>query len=112
MLEDRSEANIQWVLEITRQTPDDIAALLNANSLFLDYRDELRALEGKIPLCYLMRADREEIVAQWARENTPSAQVTAFGCDLNRSMQHLNSNYREEDVANEVSNEDLLHRSR
>jgi hypothetical protein len=35
-----------------------------------------------------------------------------LGCDLNRSMQHLNSNYREEDVANEVSNEDLLHRSR
>jgi hypothetical protein len=89
MLEDRSEANIQWVLEITRQTPDDIAALLNANSLFLDYRDELCALEGKIPLCYLMRADREEIVAQWARENTPSAQVTAFGCDFNRSMQHI-----------------------
>jgi len=37
---------------------------------------------------------------------------SALGCDLNWSMQHLNSNYREEDVANEVSDEDLLHRSR
>jgi hypothetical protein len=31
-------------------------------------------------------------------------------CDINRSMQHLDSHYREEDVENEVSDEDLLHR--
>ena len=35
---------------------------------------------------------------------------SAFDCDLNRSMQHLDSHYREEDVENEVSDEDLLHR--
>jgi len=79
MLEDKSEANIQWVLEITRQTPDNVAALLNASSIFLDYRDDLRALESKIPLCYLMRAGQQEIVVRWARENTPSAKVAAFG---------------------------------
>jgi len=79
MLEDRSETNIQWVLEIARQTPDKVATLLNASSILLDYRDDLCALEGKIPLCYLMRADKEEIVARWARENTPSARVLAFG---------------------------------
>ena len=79
MLEDRSAANIQWVLEITRQTSDDVAGLLNASSICLDYRDDLRALEGKIPLCYLMRAGKEKIVTRWARENTPSAQVSAFG---------------------------------
>jgi len=35
---------------------------------------------------------------------------SAFGCGFNWSMQHLISNYREEDVENEVSDEDLLHR--
>ena len=35
--------------------------------------------------------------------------MAALGCDLNRSMQHLDSHYREEDVENEVSDEDLLH---
>jgi hypothetical protein len=30
--------------------------------------------------------------------------------DLNRSMQHLDSKYREEDVADEVQNADLLQR--
>jgi hypothetical protein len=29
-------------------------------------------------------------------------------CDLNQSMQHLISHYREGDVENEVQNEDLL----
>ncbi len=33
------------------------------------------------------------------------------GGDLNRSMQHLDSKYREEDVADEVQIEDLLQRS-
>ena len=37
---------------------------------------------------------------------------TGHGCGFNRSMQHLISNYREEDVVNEVSIEDLLHRDR
>ena len=31
------------------------------------------------------------------------------GCDFNRSMQHLISTYREEDVENETETEDLLH---
>jgi len=29
-------------------------------------------------------------------------------CDFNRSMQHLNSGYRDEDVENEANTEDLL----
>ena len=39
--------------------------------------------------------------------------MSTLWCGLNRSMQHLTSNMREEDVAyEEVSTEDLLHRSR
>ena len=38
--------------------------------------------------------------------------IAANGCDFNWSMQHLTPNMREEDVAyEEVSTEDLLHRS-
>jgi hypothetical protein len=36
--------------------------------------------------------------------------TAANDCGFNRSMQHLNSYYREEDVENEVSDENLLHR--
>ena len=39
--------------------------------------------------------------------------MPAPGCGFNRSMQHLISQYREEDVVDEkVSAKDLLHRSR
>ena len=33
--------------------------------------------------------------------------MAAIGGDLNRSMQHLDSHYREEDVENEVCDEDF-----
>ncbi len=35
--------------------------------------------------------------------------VAALPCDLNRSMQHLNSNYRERGVANEAETEKIYH---
>ena len=34
-----------------------------------------------------------------------AASLAAMGCDFNRSMQHLISNYREEDVENEAATE-------
>ena len=37
--------------------------------------------------------------------------MTAIDCGFNRSMQHLISDYREEDVENEAATEDLLQRS-
>lgn len=79
MLEDKSEANLRWVLEITEQTPDSAAALLNASALYLDYEADLRALEGNMPLWYLLREGQAEIVDRWARVNTPSARVEALG---------------------------------
>jgi hypothetical protein len=37
--------------------------------------------------------------------------MSAYGCDFNRSTQHLISDYREEDVVDEVQTENLLHRT-
>jgi len=36
--------------------------------------------------------------------------TSALPCGFNGSLQHLNFNYREEDIKNELSNKDLLHR--
>jgi non-heme chloroperoxidase len=79
MLEDKSTDNIDWVVEITNQTPDTAAALLNASANFLDYRDSLIHLHDKMPLLYVVRKDQEKIVNDWAQTHTPSAQVAAFG---------------------------------
>ena len=79
MLEDPSEEKIEWVLEITRQMPNEAAALLNATSVFLDYRETLIALHERMPLWYLVRSDQKDIVANWAKTNTPTARVDAYG---------------------------------
>ncbi len=79
MLENTSEANLHWVEEITSQTPDSAAALLNASSVFLDYRDDLVALDGEVPLCYIVRAGQRRVVGEWSANHTPSARVHAFG---------------------------------
>jgi len=79
MLEEKSEDNIRWLLDITGQTPDIAAVLLNATSVFLDYRDDLIALEGKLPLLYVLRRQQREIVTDWGRRHTPSARILAFG---------------------------------
>lgn len=82
MLEDPTEANIQWILKITNQTPDTAAALLNATGNFLDYRHVLIELNGKFPLLYVACEELGSVVRAWARENTPAAQVEAFGKHL------------------------------
>lgn len=79
MLENETADNIRWVLEITAKTPDTVAAMLNESSIDLDYRQELKGLDGCMPVCYLMRADRVQSVRRWAATNTPSAEVVGFG---------------------------------
>ncbi len=58
--------------------------------------------------CHLLTSGCNESLAasQLSRLGT-----SALGCDFNRSMQHLISHYREEDVEYEVPDEDLLHRN-
>lgn len=82
MLEDQSEANIDWVLGITNQTSDSVAALLNAAATFDDFTADLKAMEGKIPLLYVVREEWDQVVSAWAQEHTPSATVVAMGKHL------------------------------
>ncbi|MGI9316664.1 MAG: alpha/beta fold hydrolase [bacterium] len=79
MLEFRTKENIEWIVNITNQVPDNSAALLNATSDFLDYRKDLIDLSPKLPLIYIVRKERGEIVSNWAEENTPAARVVSFG---------------------------------
>jgi non-heme chloroperoxidase len=79
MLEDSSKMAVNWVLDITRQTPDEVAVLLNATGVYLDYESDLVDLEGRIPLCFIMREDQYDLVNNWSEKNTPCAEIHAFG---------------------------------
>ncbi|MFT5504006.1 MAG: non-heme chloroperoxidase [Gammaproteobacteria bacterium] len=59
--------------------PDEVAVLLNATGVFLNYESDLAGLEGQTPLCYVMREDQLEPVNNWRLKHTPSAEIQAFG---------------------------------
>lgn len=82
MLEDASERNIGWVCEITNQTSNEVAALLNAAGAFLDYSDVLKHLGESLPLLYVVSEELRDAVESWRLGNTPAAEVAAFGKHL------------------------------
>ena len=79
MLEYPTKEHIDWILEITNQTPDISAGLLNATAEFLDYRKDLVLLNQILPTLYVVREERGEVVSRWARQHTPSARIESFG---------------------------------
>ncbi len=82
MLEEHLEENIKWVGHISSQTPNYIAALLNETGAYVNYEDDLKALEGKLPLLYVVREEWGAIVKEWANQHTPSAEVISMGKHL------------------------------
>ena len=79
MLEYPTKEKIDWILDITNQTPDNSAALLNATAEFLDYRNDLILVSKVLPIMYVVRKEQGEVVLNWAKQNTPSARVESFG---------------------------------
>ncbi len=77
MLADKSEANIAWATAIADKTNSTTMALLNAAGTFDDFTEDLTAMDGKIPLFYIVRTDWGPVVTSWAEANTPSAMVSA-----------------------------------
>jgi pimeloyl-ACP methyl ester carboxylesterase len=82
MLEAATPENIRWVVDISRQTPDSIAALTNETGAYVDYESDLVALEGKVPMLFVVRDEWRDVVTAWRDAHTPSAEVAAFGRHL------------------------------
>jgi len=77
MLADTSAENIAWVTAIAEKTNSTTMALLNAAGAFDDYTETLTAMDGEIPLLYIVREEWGPVVSEWADANTPSAMVSA-----------------------------------
>ncbi|MDT8391107.1 MAG: alpha/beta hydrolase [Lentisphaeria bacterium] len=79
MLEDVSSENVAWVKKITSRCSSTVASVLNATAFYLDYSADLIALEGKMPLLYVVSEWWEYAAEPWISANTPSAQRTYLG---------------------------------
>ncbi|WP_247750248.1 alpha/beta hydrolase [Rhizobium sp. 16-449-1b] len=64
---------MDWITRISNMTSSGVAALLNESSAYQNYRDDLKAMEGKVPLLYVVRDDWKDTMPTWAKANTPSA---------------------------------------
>ena len=79
LFEEPTMQKVQWAKNIATQTPDTASSLLNASSLYADFQDDLIALEGAVPLLYVVREERRSSVESWAQRFTPAATFAAFG---------------------------------
>ncbi|MBU2714156.1 alpha/beta fold hydrolase, partial [Zooshikella harenae] len=79
MLENPNPKNVAWVSKITNQTSSSVAAITNATGFYLDYSEDLIALEGKMPLLYVVRNEMKEVADKWIKANTPSATTVYMG---------------------------------
>lgn len=79
MLDDPTPEKVRMIAEISLHTPNSIAALLNTSFWFLDNTQQVRDLNGKVPLLYFTRQEWHDLAADWAAKNTPSAKVVSFG---------------------------------
>jgi len=79
MLEKPDAAAEQWIINMSTQTPNSAAALLNATASFLDYQENLVNAGNSVPVWCAVRADQQEVVSNWCKQNLPSARISAFG---------------------------------
>ncbi|OMH29207.1 hypothetical protein BGP75_20765 [Motiliproteus sp. MSK22-1] len=82
MLEKPTPENLIWLSEIASKTSSSVAAIQNATGFYLDYSEDLLALEGKTPLLYIVRKEMEDAADKWIKSNTPSATVAYMGKHL------------------------------
>lgn len=79
MLENPTSKKVKWVSNIANQTSSSVAAVTNATGFYLDYSEDLKALEGEMPMLYIVRDEMKTVADKWIKTNTPSATVVYLG---------------------------------
>ena len=79
MLENPTAENINKFSEIADQTPSSVASILNSTGFYLDYSDDLAALDEKMPMLYVVRNEKKNVASKWIISNTPSATAVYMG---------------------------------
>ncbi len=79
MLEEPTTENVTWLKEIASRTPSTVASIQNATGFYLDYSEDLIALEGRIALLYVVREEMQQVADKWIKANTPSAKTAYLG---------------------------------
>ena len=79
MLENPTPESVDWLIKIASQTSSSVASITNATGFYLDFSEDLTALEGKIPMLYVVREEMKDVAGKWIQSNTPSASAVYMG---------------------------------
>lgn len=82
MLERPTPQAVAWLCSLSAQTPDWVAAITNAVSLFADYRMVLSQLSAKADCLIIARAEWRDVAADWITHHAPASGFAAFGSHL------------------------------
>ena len=82
MLENPTPENLAWVSNIANNSSSSVASIQNATGFYLDYSEDLAALEGKMPLLYVVRDEMKEVADKWIKSNTPTSTAVYMGKHL------------------------------
>ena len=66
---------IAWAVDQTQKTPDYVAVLLQVDSIFADYTEEAKKIDGKIPVLYFLSEENADSGKAWLAKNTPHAET-------------------------------------
>ena len=56
---------IAWAVDQTQKTPDYVAVLLQVDSIFADYTEEAKKIDGKIPVLYFLSEENADSGKAW-----------------------------------------------
>ncbi len=79
LLEKPTPEKITFLSNIANMTSSTVAAIQNATAFYLDYSKDLIAVEGKVPLLYVVREESKAVADKWIKANTPSATAAYLG---------------------------------
>jgi non-heme chloroperoxidase len=82
MLERPTPRAVAWLCSLSAQTPDWVAAITNAVSLFADYRLVLSQLSAKADCLIVVRAEWRDVAADWIAHHAPASGFAGFGSHL------------------------------
>lgn len=74
-----SPEELQWVVEQSLETPTGAALSLMVDTTLLDYTAEARALDGEVPVLFMVRQSWADDARAWIEKNVPAARVITLG---------------------------------
>jgi len=76
---DLSEEEIRWIAEESLKTPTGAALSLMVDTTLLDYTAEARALDGQVPVLFMLRQSWAEDARAWIERTLPAARGITLG---------------------------------